>query len=504
MITGIKDESYRFTISVSTKSYDHKPTGTDYKMMKFSMQQLSVTELMDMITVGHVICHRFNGDRRLKDEFAGTCFICVDMDEVSEPMETCIDRLSMLPTLAYTTCSNGIRGNRYRLIYVFDSEISSAAEFSSIYHFIVTENQLISNDDCGSRCNQPMNGNPFSTVQTYASNVIYSLHSIKSSLVQNSSLDLLNNTPYTPQHSKSKEHKWTCSECSSSNINIFDVDCSVDIIDRLFALDDLRYGCKYFLEKYNYIAWIVETALIYNEKGYSLLDDDYRILPTRYKWSRDESGKSTVSINRYKDREHRRYKLYSDACIMRLINPNASYLSILVNLLRRVNDIYDNSDGVLTTSVIIDKVDAVMSLDINDISCGRCPHGKFKVSKDYCATHGTSPRRYCRTVQKWLNQQAISEWYDSSKSISDNLRFAQENNIKVCRSTLKRYCQDCGINPNPKQLPISSWYDVHISSTANLQMARQMGIKVSKAALYKYCKANGINTKGQQPTTPSL
>ena len=127
-ISNSQDESFRFDISISKISYNHKPTDSDYSEMRLKfMESLTVDDLLYFIKKGHIICHVFNENRRLKKNFLYTYTIFVDVDNSDICMSEFINDCSMEPTLAYTTSSNGMNGKgyRYRLIYVFNQQIKT-------------------------------------------------------------------------------------------------------------------------------------------------------------------------------------------------------------------------------------------------------------------------------------------------------------------------------------------------------------------------------------------
>jgi hypothetical protein len=90
-------------------------------------------------------------------------------------------------------------------------------------------------------------------------------------------------------------------------------------------------------------------------------------------------------------------------------------------------------------------------------------HGAFKTDAVYCAEHGISRRQHSRTVRKMLNYQCIGEWYDVSKSVNQNYKYAQTQKIKVSLNTLKNFCVENDIDMYPNKKPISEWYDVQLS-----------------------------------------
>lgn len=490
------NSNYEFSISVSRRKYDHKPTSADYRAMTFQKTNTSVDELVKMISQGYSVCHIFRGNRRRKQNFEGTHCIFIDVDDSDVEMGDFINAVSMKPTFAHTTFSNGItRGSyRFRLCYIFDRVITTEDLFKHVYNSIVREINLLSTkDNCGSIVTQLMNGNSNPNIETYISYYVYSL-----SVVQNSPLELYYTSTQT--HYSYKEPNCTSdgeqrTAATDGVYDIFHINCSVDNIDRLFAIDDLEVGIHYFLARHHDVILISESLLDYNNYGYAIFPENYYLLPYRITWTETE-GKPKAKVKKYKDGEHRRKKLCRDVWMMRLINPNISYLTVLVNLFRRVESYYDNSDGTLTTKVIIDKADYAYNTALNDICINPSKHGVYKVDKDYCRRNNVTARQHARRVKKIINEQSIGEWYDCGLSVSENLKYANDNGIKVSRSTLKRFCANNGISTNPRHIAIGEWYDSALTLHENLRYAQSNNIKVSRSSLYAYCRKNHIPTAG--------
>lgn len=183
---------------------------------------------------------------------------------------------------------------------------------------------------------------------------------------------------------------------------------------------------------------------------------------------------------------------------MRLILPDATFVDLLYNTVLRRRNYYNNSDNLLTNERLRDDIVSVLSYSISDLDfISSSKHGRFKVDKVYCQEHNTTPRKYSRAVAKILHQQDISKWYNKDLSVTENLKWADTNGIKVSRSTLRRYCNDNNINQDPHKVHPREWYDRTLSLTENLNRAKESGIKISQATLYRYCQENGINTKGE-------
>ncbi len=88
---------------------------------------------------------------------------------------------------------------------------------------------------------------------------------------------------------------------------------------------------------------IIETPLDYNPDGYAFFPARFYKLNVRIDWS-----KQKPAVNKYKNGERRRKRLFIDALIIRAIKPNVTFIELLYNLVLRRKLYYDNSDGVLT------------------------------------------------------------------------------------------------------------------------------------------------------------
>ena len=228
----------------------------------------------------------------------------------------------------------------------------------------------------------------------------------------------------------------------------------------LMIIEDLNDNADGFILKYaNDVMVINETLLDYNADGYALIPDVYYKLSVRIEWIHEKP-----KIKKYKDGEGRRKRLYIDALKMRAIKPDVTFLELLYNLVLRRKFFYDNSDRVLTNRILIEDAQTVLKMNMNDV-CALYPskHGTFKTDAVYCSEHGVSRRSHSRTVRKWLNHQSIGEWYDVSKSVNWNYKYAQANDIKTGLNTLKDFCWENGIDMHPERKPIGDWYDETLS-----------------------------------------
>ncbi len=457
----MENESFRFNISISDRCYDHKPTPDDYKSMSFHVEYLIADELIGKVKLGYSMCHIFMDNRRVRKNFLYTNAVFIDVDDYPQPMETVVNESRIKPSIAYTTfsdCKNGLY--RFRLIYLFDEPITNDEEYKYLYGCLINNNiNLLRNkDNCGSLTTQLMNGNSDSNVRTYCSYFIYN----KQYFLQNCHLELY--TTHTPQQYSS--NRQFCKNRTEDN-RLPD--------EELQVIRDLNLGVAEFLEKYSYIGVIDETKLDYNTNGYAFFPLAYYKLNIRIDWTQKKP-----KILKYKDGEGRRRRLYIDALMIRAIKPNVTFLELLYNLVLRRQYYYDNSDKVLTNRILIDDAYAILGMKLEDIhALNPSKHGVFKTDAVYCAEHNVSRRQHSRTVRKMLNYQSIGEWYDISKSVNYNYKYARAHFIKVSLNTLKNFCKENNIDMYPDRIPISEWYDEKLSVKQNLERAMELGVTVS-------------------------
>lgn len=105
--------------------------------------------------------------------------------------------------------------------------------------------------------------------------------------------------------------------------------------------------------------------------------------------------------------------------------------------------------------------------------------GRITTSQSYCTNHSISRQAYSRHVMMLENYARIREWYDPTRSVTENYQTALSNGFKVCLRTLQRYCKYNNIPASPDKVEIKEWYHPWLSVARNLHYAELSGIKVS-------------------------
>ena len=372
---------FEFEISISERAYCAKPKSEDYKSMKFRKVIVNPSKFMEYIRLGYSYCHVFKNDHRSNADFLYTYFVSIDVDDSHVSLANYLEKPYMKPTLAYTTFSNKKNGSySYRLIYCFLEQID-AQMYEPLYISICSYVGLTNTkDDCGRVLSQLMNGNSQPYMEYYLSNRIYGI----SDFVQISHLRL-----YCREDNMYNPKRLNCKKEFNSN----------NSINNKIITDLNRLELPVFLAEYARLGIVEQTKLDYNEDGYCLIPDTFMKLFNRIVWNNKKAR-----ISKFKDGEGRRKRLFTDACIIRKIEPDITFEKLLYNLVYRRMRYYDNRDNVLTNKVLIEKAKCVLDLPLSDLNVlGPTKHGKFTTSKEYCNAHNLNRVSYARKVQKDLN-----------------------------------------------------------------------------------------------------
>ena len=371
---------FEFEISISERAYCAKPKSEDYKSMKFRKVIVNPSKFMEYIRLGYSYCHVFKNDHRSNADFLYTYFVSIDVDDSHVSLANYLEKPYMKPTLAYTTFSNKKNGSySYRLIYCFLEQID-AQMYEPLYISICSYVGLTNTkDDCGRVLSQLMNGNSQPYMEYYLSNRIYGISDFVQ--ISHSRLYCREDNMYNPKRLNCKK------EFNSNNS-----------INNKIITDLNRLELPVFLAEYARLGIVEQTKLDYNEDGYCLIPDSFMKVFNRIVWTNKHAR-----ISKFKDGEGRRKRLFTDACIIRKIEPDITFEKLLYNLVYRRMRYYDNRDNVLTNKVLIEKAKCVLDLPLSDLNVLEpTKHGKFTTSKEYCNAHNLKRISYARKVQKDL------------------------------------------------------------------------------------------------------
>lgn len=410
------DKNYMLNVWLSKDCYTSKPVSDDYRKMKWDNMTLTLENFISNIRSGHSYCHIYHGSRRTKSEFLFSQVVSIDVDDSSIPLRQFIRDCAFKPTIGYETFSNGIDGAySYRLVFVFEEKLS-AVQYQTVYGCLCSLCDLTdTKDHCGKVLTQLMNGTT-PCAEVFVSNIIYSITSdsqfeleVAKTGDEKEQRDnkRSGSTPYIISNNQ-KQYKLKVAKCKTAYDDSFD------------AIDMLENDIEGFLNFYGKIFRVIrEDKIYFNECGYCVIPAGHLSLFVRY--SRTKNG---TLINRFKDGEKRRNRLFIDGCIIRKIKPSITFLELLYNLAHRVHYYYDNSDGVLSPSLLIQKTNEVLRYDVAGMVFDSLDAGRITTSGGFCRNHGISRQAYSRHVMMMENYANIREWYDPNKSVRENYSLA--------------------------------------------------------------------------------
>lgn len=395
------------------------------KDISFKRIECTIEEFFNFVINGYAYTSVFNKEvfhisEKTKANWRGTEFVSFDFDDVDVEitLSQFIDSLAIKPTMAYTTHNHRkIKHEgeepkaRFRLIYVLDKEVTNENEYKSIYQAIADKLGIIDDDKTALQVERFFYGNNESEeVYINAQNIL----NVESLDLKPFIIPTKEKVTKTPN----KAIKQTISKELNQLIE------SNDFTELFFILTK---------ERGNRV--ITESNVIYNNKGYADLNDEYIELQRVF-----ENGKPKI----YNDGELRHRKLFEWLIIRKQIKPNITMEELLTNAIFDLQHFINNADGKFTKSLLLNITQSAYN---HPITIKKKDNKKtFKIDKTYCQTHNITAKGMVGIVRRLKNNESIEEWYDISKSVKENLNYAKENNIKVSQKTLYRFCDRNGIN----------------------------------------------------------
>ena len=512
MQTMIKISNYKFRINVSLDTYTTKKEATaclskvgaktaGKEKMAFIERYVTIDDFLDLAISGHAFCNLFDIDPNKKYwvknsegkkyqvypvyrkgmnkggmkltfksdiYFKGAQAIFVDIDNTKyRTIPEYINCLSFKPTCVYMSFSDntekhGVVSRRFRLVYVFD-RILNKEEFmsvsQSITDHIIVDTAEPMEDDCGTRLSQYMNG-------VWGNNEVYKTHHI-----------------YSPSDFPPEDLVIQSAVHEDERQIVFD--------DQLLKdMENMRYEefMHYYSWKYRYVYRTEKPEWI--DGVYQLTDEGFLQL-----WYYRE--KQT-------DGQHRRRKLFKNACLRCLIYPDIDADSLLFNLYVDLWRFFDNSDGIITLDVLKRKVKNAMLMTSEQLMA----YCRFEI--EYWQKNRpkfiTNPNAFCslshiNQISKIVRWGELDSCYDRTKSIKENHELISD----VSLATLYRFCDERGIDRNPNKAPsknvvrekkrlakkekiqrFQELYDQDLSIRENQNLMKEMGLKLSVGTIQKW------------------
>ena len=424
--------NYKFRINVSIDSYITKKEATaclskagaktiGKEKMAFVEVPLTVSDFLQLATSGHTFCNLFDidPDKRywVKNSegksykvypvykkgrnkgamkltfkadvfFKGAQAVFVDVDNTKyRDVRSYLEALTYKPTCVYMSFSDniekhGIVSRRFRLVYVFD-RILNKTEFQfiseSITDHIIIDTAEPMEDDCGTRVSQYMNG-VSGKDEVYQTDYIYSP------------------SDFPPEDNAIQD---AVQEEVGQKIE-FDEQLLHDMgtmgYDQFMHFYSLKYHYVYRTEKADWI-----------DNEYQLTEDGYLQLW----WYREKLV----------DGQHRRRKLFKNACLRRLMYPEMDCNTLLFNLYVDFVRFIDNSDKAITLDVLIRKVRNAMLMTLEQlVAYCDCEVKYWEKNRPKFITH--PGRNFCLSqinqIGKKVRWRELDNRYDKTKSIKEN------------------------------------------------------------------------------------
>ena len=534
-------------VSISTQGFTTKPQGKEVAQIRYIKQTLTIQQLIDYISQGHCITHcyedydeEFGQSVKKIENFRYTQLIGIDVDDSDVDLDTYISSLVYKPTLAYTTFSHKIKGNRFRLIYIFDQKIKGAELYCNVYKWLTQDLKFKLKDNCMQSCAQMMYGTT-ANAEWYISDKTYDIPTECKSIISKSvkSEQKVSKTQKCQKYQKGSSEYNNKEEMHSIGMtpNIKNDTFSDNaVVKALYSMSPQDFIC-YYRQTYDYFT---ATPLHY-VNGYALIPEDYYEI-TR-PWYKEEVGDKAITVvRRLRHGDKRKTRMSNTAVIIRKIKNDITFEHLLYILVCERTFYYDNSDNVLTNKELINIAQWAMGIPVNELNPKQIKHSKFKVDKSYWAEKGITARQAANIVRGIIKETEIGELYDCSLTDKENLAIMKEYGIKVSQRSLTNFKRKYKIkvskastqnftkssSPNiikrentlysncqfreenghllseehknkkhnkarkMKQDIIKDYYNPQLTDEQNVKLMNENGIKVSINTLRRWRKSNGI------------
>lgn len=436
---------YRFWVSLSTQKFDHKPDrNTEVAKLRFNRIYTDVEGFAEGIAKGYCYAPIFtNATFSMSDKtdrnFTYSSFVSIDIDHANSDMNTMVDGLEYKPTIAYTSCSNGLDGNySYRLIYCFSDKIEGTREYSNYVYTILDANGIPVNDiDKRSfKASQYYNGNGCGNIDIKVSNIIY------------------NKLDYIEYYK----------EYSNNNILYINSNESINLTHNTTHPTIMSYNDTFVNKNFEYDYWNMRMEDVLSKYIYEypniehtplpVVDEDtpYIMFPSDYieikRYWRVEDGRTA----KIRDGEGRRRKLFLNGILRRLIVPSITFDNLIYNLLFELVYYVSNyeAENVIDKKEIFHIARNVMKADMTKYEGLKGTDRRFMVNPRYCEKYGLNKKQVRNVAMKMIRNQGIGELYDCSLNDNQNLEIMKQHGLDISPSTLKRWRKENGITKYKK------------------------------------------------------
>lgn len=453
----------KFYVSISSERIADKNANI-WGNITYQKQFIRLSDLRNYIADNYAFCGVFNKDSfsisdKTESNWLQTNIICVDLDErklAYNDFMALIQDSDVCPNLAYRTANDGIKGNRYRLIYALDDAIVNSKLYSEIYWGIVRKIEELTDDKNGDNCCQSVAQQICGTIHTndiYYNGLYFDIKSFKEMF----GIRTLNISDlYERQSNKDNRTKKVSVRKSFVSFDFSDYSMMYDEFSKDFntlSFTDIikKYNGKY----YNYEC--SQLPLVSEDSAYIDIPSNYCEIK-RY-WYLEENALNTnkcSNIRKIKDGQQRRKKLYVNAIIRRLIYNVITFDNLLYNLVLELYSYMINDGNKITKSDLFEICKRAFNADLSLPKYKKYIIGqkekKYIVNQSYCIKYNVSKNAAKNIAEKQRNYNIIGEYYDLNLKDKENLQIMKENGVKVSIATLKRWKDENGLTHKRKKV----------------------------------------------------
>ena len=429
--------------SISTNSFTQKPTSDEIRKINYKRKDLNIDEVINHIRGGYVFSANFCDDYttsitqrdRTYERFISTPMVMFDMDGcVDCSLVTLLDSLKYKPTVSYTTFSHNKegKGNRYRLLYLFEDPITDTRLYKGIYKEIKSSFDFELDDNCGSNPCQAVfgSGSDCEVVVTENSYSVNDFNLILEKGLSNSIKKEKRNNIEIESLFRNEEYKYDFYHLSYAEL--LDKHRYVYPFFEQTPLPVVSDDCPYIILPENYISirryWLCEKV-----------EDEYGEEKWRY-----------AKIRKIKDGEQRRKKLFLNGILRRKMIPDITFEYLLYCLIFELYYFYENSKDTIKKLDILNIARNVMMVDIANYSFEQTDKRQFVINEAYCRKYNVSKKEARNLSKKLINYEKIGELYDPTLTDKKNIELFKQYGLSISSKTLQRFRGEMGLKKYKK------------------------------------------------------
>lgn len=440
-------------VTISNKTTNRKPTpqnigaffgkkNTSSRIL-FKTGNFNLQTLETIVSSGYVLAYQCVNDDAMdrKAGYIGTQFIIVDVDAVDYSIEEMLSIAEHKPTIIHTSFSHLTEAKKnkacYHLIYCFNQTIYGEENFNTALSYVTSGYEHLV-DDNAKDCHR---------IAFTSHSSLHNFQIINTSIIYNVD-EVLANSQEDDLASFFDEHEDVTSSTSSTIQEEYKPTESFTL-DKDFVKDyfSMLRGefCNRYARTYPYITETVVPEYMY-ENGYAdLRNSNYYSVPScKYQWD----STANKSIIKKVTNGHRTIMLWLDAHAFCHIIPNITNEYLVYLLTKTVYEHYDNGDGQLSNSFIINKAAEVTK----GFNSGYTPTGltikkSFKIDKGYWFIRGIEDVHVMTAnIIKMMKSNSYGELYDFNKTVEENLNEFERYGVKTKKATLIKWLESNGLD----------------------------------------------------------